>query len=539
MKKRIICLVTFAIVLVLSSYKSIMASSFNQKSKSIKIYEKYDLKNIITDYNVANTFSSSDSSIVEVTNDGVVTTKRLGRATVTMNDGSRNSQITINSGFYSGIDISTYNNNVNWAMVKGQGVDFVMIRAGYGWYDPEGVDYGRPFDCQVDDQLLNNMKGAIEYDIPFGVYHYSYADTLQKADQEADYIIQILDEYASAYKDKMTLPVAYDVEEKKQKVIGKAALTNIVIRFCSRLYEAGYTPIIYANGDFFANYLDLDRINALAYDIWYATWKNNVDFSQKMLISNTNQVPYMWQYSASGYVEGANTDSGTIDLNLMYMKDRVKVEVFDENNQLMDTIGADKGGILDYFPEYEKQGYKVSFEDLTSNIITENTIFNENSIIRAKLEKNAVTSISLNINNINLNTLNPENEYVLSIDSYTPENAILQNEDIEFVSSDESVATIDSNGKISFVGKGECIITAYLKADSSVKDECVIKIEPVIQKGDISEDGFINAIDASIVLDRYKNNDATEKDFELADMNNDGMLNSIDAAMILDIFKSL
>lgn len=516
----------------------VSAASFNVRSKSLKIYEKYDLKELINGYSESCTFSSSDASVAEVTKEGIVTTKKLGRATITISDGNSSNSINISSGYFNGIDISTFNNTVNWSLVKNQGIDFVMIRAGYGWYDPEGVDYGRPFNCQVDTQLLNNMKGAIEYDIPFGVYHYSYADTLQKADQEADYLIQILDEYCAQYKDKMTLPVAYDVEEGKLKNVGKATLTNIAIRFCSRLYEAGYTPIIYANADFLNNYLDLDKLNALAYDIWYAHWKYNIDYSNKVTISNTNLVPYMWQYSAEGSVEGANTSAGTIDLDLMYMKERVKVDVYDESGALIDTIGADKGGKLDYYPLYQKAGYTVKFVDQDNNEINENTIFNNDETINAISERIAITSIKLNYNEINVDLIESSKNYELQVSSYTPENAILNDEDIKYISSNSEVAQVDESGKITIIGKGETTITASLKSDEKIKDECVIKVNLVIKKGDITEDGIINATDAARVLDKYKNSDATSRDFELADMNDDNLLNSTDAAIILDLYKN-
>ena len=61
---------------------------------------------------------------------------------------------------------------------------------------------------------------------------------------------------------------------------------------------------------------------------------------------------------------------------------------------------------------------------------------------------------------------------------------------------------------------------------------------PLYIKGDMNSDKFVNSTDASFVLDRYKNDDATFDDYDRGDMNSDGILNAIDAAMILDIFKN-
>lgn len=57
-------------------------------------------------------------------------------------------------------------------------------------------------------------------------------------------------------------------------------------------------------------------------------------------------------------------------------------------------------------------------------------------------------------------------------------------------------------------------------------------------KGDINGDKKVNSIDASIILDKYKYDNATEEDLVLADMNNDGKLNAQDASIIFDIYKN-
>lgn len=63
--------------------------------------------------------------------------------------------------------------------------------------------------------------------------------------------------------------------------LGMKKVTEIAIAFCNKIYEAGYTPIIYSNRDFFTNYLDLDKLNALAYNYWYASPKDDPNFSEE------------------------------------------------------------------------------------------------------------------------------------------------------------------------------------------------------------------------------------------------------------------
>ena len=62
--------------------------------------------------------------------------------------------------------------------------------------------------------------------------------------------------------------------------------------------------------------------------------------------------------------------------------------------------------------------------------------------------------------------------------------------------------------------------------------------QEAILKGDMNKDNYVNSTDAALVLDRFKNNDATEEDFARGNMNGDNVLNSTDAAMILDVFKN-
>lgn len=59
-----------------------------------------------------------------------------------------------------------------------------------------------------------------------------------------------------------------------------------------------------------------------------------------------------------------------------------------------------------------------------------------------------------------------------------------------------------------------------------------------ILKGDVNKDYYINSTDAAIVLDKYKDGNLTDEDFELCDMNDDKIINSTDAAIILDIYKN-
>ncbi len=541
MKNRIFFLIVFTLIFVISS--NIYAiTTFDVRRKSVKIYDKLNLNEIITSDKENLDYASSNTEVASVNSDGIVTTHCQGQAVITVSDGYTTDLLILSSGYYTGIDVSYANGNVDWKKVKDYGIDFAMIRAGFGWYDEADIAAGQAFEAQVDTQFLNNLKGVSDNDIPFGVYHVSYAKTMEQAEKEADYLLEIVNNYGSQYKDKITLPIAYDVEVDTLQSVGRAELTNIAIKFCTKIYEAGYIPIIYSYKNFLINYLDVDKINAMAYNIWYADYgiedENSVDYSSKITIGNTNITPFMWQYSRKGNIVGANTSSGTVDLNIMYMKDRVKIDVIQDEN-IVDIIGVDKGESIEKYPEISKDGYILSeFRDDSGKIVDDNYKFNSDSRIYASFDRINITDITLNIHEIKLNTLTPAQNYILKIDSYLPNNAIIENGDIVFKTDNPNVAIVDDNGKISFVGKGKCNITAYLKDNNEILDVCNVELNPEIVKGDINEDGYINSTDAAIVLDRFKNKDASQRDYELGDMNEDKFLDSTDAAMILDIFKN-
>lgn len=107
---------------------------------------------------------------------------------------------------------------------------------------------------------------------------------------------------------------------------------------------------------------------------------------------------------------------------------------------------------------------------------------------------------------------------------------------LTFTSSNENIVRVRQNGVIYSNNEGVATITVR----SALGSERVIEVNvSEFLKGDMNEDTFINSTDAAIVLDKFKNNDATQNDYNLGDMNEDRVLNSVDASMILDIFKSV
>ena len=382
-------LILFSSLFVLFASTSIFASSslINKEYKSINVYEKFDIKTIQNVSSKKYNYSSSDNAVASVNSDGIVIGEKMGECYITItDDNGSSSKLNIRVGYYKGIDVSTLNGDVNYNSIKSQGIDFVMIRSSYGWYDSYDAAAGKEYGFQYDSKLYNNVKGAVENNVPFGIYHYSYARNTSEAALEAEYTINAL-KSTGAYANSMSLPIAYDVEDSKyQGSIDKETLTDIVITYCTKIREAGYQPMIYANKSWFVDHLNINRLNSLGYDFWYALWPGgNIDFSNKIQIADSGIYPLIWQYTSSGSVDGANTNSGRVDLNVMYMKEQVKL-TFVSDGQVVEEKGIDKNSSTT-FPEVSKKGYSfVKWIDSNGNTLTEQTKFNLNTTITAVYE---------------------------------------------------------------------------------------------------------------------------------------------------------
>jgi len=219
-----------------------------------------------------------------------------------------------------GIDVSTFQGNIDWAKVRKDGYEFAMIRGGYG----KNKD-------QKDAQFENNYKNAKAVGMPIGVYHYSYATTVEDAKKEAEFCLSYLK------GKKFEYPIAYDIEESSQSALPKQTLTNIIKTFCERLKEEGYYVIIYSSKSWLTNVLDMSQLSD--YDVWVAQYYNEVTYEGDYT---------MWQYTSKGSVDGID---GNVDLDYSYKSYEVIIPAsclngFTENDAAFIIAKADNGEML-------------------------------------------------------------------------------------------------------------------------------------------------------------------------------------------------
>ena len=186
-----------------------------------------------------------------------------------------------------GIDVSVHNGDIDWGKVKADGIDFAIIRAGFG-----------RLEKQKDEKFEQNYAGAKAACIPVGAYWYSYAMTPEEAELEADVFLSVI-------KGKQfEMPVYFDLEEKKQFDLGKEKVSAIMRAFLKKVESAGYFVGLYGSASSLTTHT-ADDIKSW-YTIWLAHWVDKTNYSGAYGI---------WQHSEKGKVAGIN---GNVDLDICY-----------------------------------------------------------------------------------------------------------------------------------------------------------------------------------------------------------------------------
>ena len=198
-----------------------------------------------------------------------------------------------------GVDIGDHNGDVDFAALKRAGVEFVMLKCGYG-SDITGQD---------DHQFEANVRKAEQYGIPWGAWLYSYALNTSQAQSELNHILRLL-------KNKRpTMPVALDVEDSDdyRKNHGGWNFSNVTA--CTKLVleglaAAGYYPMIYTGFEEIENYIAESVYQK--YDIWFAHWARSCGYKGGNL--------GIWQYGGeTNLIDGNSIDGvGIIDKDLCY-----------------------------------------------------------------------------------------------------------------------------------------------------------------------------------------------------------------------------
>ena len=197
---------------------------------------------------------------------------------------------------YIGIDISKYQDYIDFVKVAKDGIDFVMIRVGSRGYGTGQIT--------LDDYFFDNIKRATDAGLHVGVYFSSQAITAEEAAEEAQIVIDSLGEYRIDY------PICFDMEfvrndTARVEILSKADRTTVAKAFLDKVRENGYTGMIYGDKEWLIKEVDMSKLTD--FDVWFSQEKDLPDYPYKFS---------MWQYKKNGTVDGV---SGFVDLNISFV----------------------------------------------------------------------------------------------------------------------------------------------------------------------------------------------------------------------------
>lgn len=259
-----------------------------------------------------------------------------------------------------GIDISHHQGDINFDKLRGN-IDFAMVRTSYGSF-------------YEDRKYKENIKELQRVGIPYGLYHFSYATSVNDAKKEANGFINLIKNYNPTY------PVVIDIESSdRTSGVSKDTLVDITRTICSMIEDAGYYVMIYANLDYLNNKLNASSLDK--YDKWLAQWSSKPTYSKSF---------GMWQYSSKGSVPGI---SGNVDLNIAYkdypslIKEK-KLNGYKENIT-KDDANNNANGFINYVVKKGDtlSGIASKYKTTYQNLANYNNISNPNKIYTGQIIK--------------------------------------------------------------------------------------------------------------------------------------------------------
>lgn len=256
-----------------------------------EIIGEYDF-NTVGNYNL--TYKATDNSGNATTQDFVLNVVKKSKNTATPN----NSYIAFSDALKSfktdntsvGIDVSKWQGDIDFKKVRESGAEFVMIRIGY----QDGFDG----DYIMDPYFKQNMEKAKENNLKIGIYFYSYSNSIEESEKQAEWVINNLKNY------EIDLPVVYDWEVWSSFNSINASLHKFNLMaetFLKKIEDAGYKSMLYSSKNYLENIWELQN-----YKTWLAHYTNK---------TNYNGNYYMWQMCSDGKIDGIN---GYVDIDILY-----------------------------------------------------------------------------------------------------------------------------------------------------------------------------------------------------------------------------
>ena len=195
---------------------------------------------------------------------------------------------------WPGVDVSSFQGEIDWDKVADSGIKFAMIRLGYR-------GYGKAGKLVADDYAKANLEGAKKAGLQVGAYFFSQALSIEEVDEEIAFFMEILGDFP------LDMPIVLDWEQinaEGSRSLGMDArtLTDLQLHFCKTMTEKGYQPLIYFNWYQSKNLMYLHELED--YPFWLALYQDRMTYPYRV---------EMWQYTDRGQVPGIY---GEVDINV-------------------------------------------------------------------------------------------------------------------------------------------------------------------------------------------------------------------------------
>lgn len=239
------------------------------------------------------------------------------------------------------IDVSGYNGVVNWKKAKEYGVDGAILKI-------------IRKDLTKDKQFDNNYKGCHKNGIPWGVYNYTYATTVKKAESDMNLVCDILD---GLDKKHFKYEVWFDIEDSAQAKLSKSKIAEIINAAQRVVEKRGYKFGIYTGMSYRAEHIDRKAVNCKVY--WIARYYKG--YEEMRIAENPNEKyrpagqDAAWQYTSSCiFPESISTgNNDKFDASIWYTNEDTKKE----DTKQKDTKKEKKKGYTGSFPALKAKEY--------------------------------------------------------------------------------------------------------------------------------------------------------------------------------------
>ena len=200
------------------------------------------------------------------------------------------------------LDVSDFQDDIDWAKAKTSGVAGVIVRC--------GLRGGEKGDLRQDSMFMEHVTAAYKAGLKIGVYMFTTAINAQEGGEEAVFAINQIKKAGLP----MSYPIAVDTENvfwedggegrANSNKLSKAKRTEAIKAFCEEMKSQGYEPMIYASLSWFKDCLDMSK---LPYKVWVAQYNETCQYEG---------VKALWQYTSKGRISGYDD---VVDMSKNYL----------------------------------------------------------------------------------------------------------------------------------------------------------------------------------------------------------------------------